>query len=40
MDGKFNSFLSSVNVVLRTPQELYTPHHVRLDDLGESLNQF
>jgi hypothetical protein len=40
MDGRFNRFLSAVNVVLHTPQELYTHHYVYLDVLPcDSLQQ-
>jgi hypothetical protein len=31
--GRFKRFLSAVNAVLHTPQELYTHHYVCLDVL-------
>jgi len=40
MDGRFKRFLSSLNAVLHTPQELYTHHYVCLDVLPhDSLQQ-
>ena len=40
MDGRFKRFLSSLNAVVHTPQELYTHHYVCIEVLPyDSLQQ-